>query len=93
MAEILATRTKDPDAKLEYGFNFSDWLYSGDQISTAAWTVPTGLTTVSTQVGTEKVKIIVSGGTAGENYKLSCKITTTDGRIDERSFALNVENR
>jgi hypothetical protein len=93
MATKAQTFRKDPKAKLQYGFDWSSWLDSGDTISTSVWTVPTGITEVSNANDDDSTTITLSGGTAGETYTVANKITTADGYIDERSFDVVVENR
>lgn len=93
MATQSQTFRKDPHAKLDYGFDWSNWLASGETISASVWTVPTGITEESDQRGDDSVTVWLSGGTAGESYTIACKITTSASRIDERSFVVQVENR
>jgi len=40
-----------------------------------------------------KVTAWISGGENGKTYRVSCKITTTEGRIDERSIFIKVKDR
>jgi len=87
------TFRKDPSAALDYGFDWSDWLTSGEVLSASAWTVPTGINNDNDSRGTDTTVIWLSGGTAGQSYTIACKVTTDDGRIDERSFVIQVENR
>lgn len=39
------------------------------------------------------VTVWLSGGTAETAYTVSCRITTSAGRTDERSFALTIKQR
>jgi len=84
---------KDPDSILDYSEDWSDWLATGETLSTAVWTVPAGLTNVAEALGDSAATVWVSGGTAGTTYTVSCLITTTDGRTDRRSFSIGVEVR
>jgi len=84
--------TKDPNATLDYKIDWSTWL-STDTISSAAWTVPTGLTQVSVSNTTTAATIWLSGGTAGTAYEVICRITTATGRIDDRTIGIEVEER
>lgn len=93
MAVKSQTFRKDPHAVLDYGFDWSTWLASGETLSSATWTVPTGITEDSTQLGSDSAKIWLSGGTAGESYTIACKVVTSASRTDERSFVVQVENR
>jgi hypothetical protein len=84
---------KDPEAVLDYTFDWTDWLAGiSDTISTKT-IVGTGVTIDSSvQVGA-LVSVWVSGGTAGEVATVECKIVTTGGRTDERKIYLIVEER
>ena len=84
---------KDPDADLDYGVDWSDWLQSGEVISTSSWTVPAGITThdeAKTDTGTT---IWASGGTVKTSYDLTNKIVTDAARTDERTIRITVEQR
>jgi hypothetical protein len=84
---------KDPDAKLDYGFDWDDWLASVESISTVNWSVPEGLTKVSEQDSGSVAKVWISGGTVGTEYTVRCRLTTSAGRIDDRSFIIEVQER
>jgi hypothetical protein len=92
---------KDPAAVLDYTIDWNaasnlggPWLAPGDAIVGAAtWTVPSGVNK-SSQVDTATASTIwLSGGTAGQSYTLTCKILTSAGRSDERSFLVVVKQR
>ena len=93
MAQISQVFRKDPAASLDYGFDWEDYLVSGETISASVWAVPDGLVKDSTQISDTSTKVWLSGGTAAETYTVANKITTSDSRIDERSFTIVVENR
>jgi hypothetical protein len=82
---------KDPDANLDYTFDWTEWL-DGDSISSAEVTV-TGGTKGATSNTSTAVTVWVSGGTVGQTITVACKITTSAGRIDERSVRLKVQER
>jgi hypothetical protein len=79
--------TKQPSANKDYDFNWSDWLRVGDDLASAVVTVTpaSGLTlgTMTIDGIDNIVKQFVSGGVDGSDYKLTCRITTTQGRVDE----------
>ena len=83
---------KDPDAILDYGFDWAAWLGT-DTIATSAWSVATGLTEVSDTNTTTTTTVWVSGGTAGASYLCTNTITTAEGRTDERSLVVMVRER
>lgn len=84
---------KDPDAVLDYYFDWSEWLATGETISSNTITVPTGITKDSDSATTTKVTVWLSGGTDGTTYTVACKIVTSAGRTDERSIDVHVMNR
>lgn len=88
------TILKDPDAKLDYIWNWTQWLDDiSDTISLQQVTVPAGLTLVSSNIVGKTVVAFISGGAAGETYPVACLITTAGGRIDERTIYLKVKDR
>jgi hypothetical protein len=89
----MARYNKDPDAVLDYGFDWSDWLATGETISTSAWTVSTGITEDSDENTTTETKVWLSGGTAGNTYTAANKIVTSAGRTDERTHHIYVRQR
>lgn len=89
-----ATILKDPQAVLDYIFDWSAWLADiTDTISSHAMTLETGITLDSSAVVSDTVVAWVSGGTAGVTYRVTCQITTTGGRTDERSIFIKVKER
>ena len=91
MAE-LTYFTKDPDAVLDYLWDWTAWL-DGDTITSAIATADAGLTVESSSNTTTAVTVWVSGGTAGETYSLTCTIDTAGGRTDERTSRIRVRAR
>jgi hypothetical protein len=84
---------KDPSAVLDYTIDWSLWLSNGETITTSVWTVPTGITGSTQSISGSKTITWLSGGTAGNAYTISNRITTSAGRTDDRSFLVVVENR
>lgn len=86
---------KDPAARLDYTWGWTDWLAdSGDTITSATVTVPDELTKVGAPVVTDTdVTQRIEGGTLDDTYRMVCQITTAGGLIDERSIYLTIRNR
>jgi hypothetical protein len=84
---------KDPDAELDYGFDLSDWLATGESLASVVWDVPTGLTNENEDLTATTAVVWLSGGTVGNVYQVSCEFTTDDSRVDERSFRIYVAER
>ena len=85
--------TKDPDAVLDYTIDWSDWLASGETISTSTWTIPTGLTEDSETETTTTATVWLSGGTEGTSYTITNEIVTSQSRTANRSLYIRVEER
>ena len=95
---------KDPDAVLDYKFDWkaetnstgnSDWLISGETISSHTITADTGITVdSSSETDTDtSVTVWLSGGTDKVDYSVACEIVTSDGRTDERTATIKVRER
>jgi len=84
---------KDPDARLDYSADWSDWLTTDETISTSLWIIPTGLTKESENNTGTIATVWVSGGEAGQSYRITNKIQTSAGREDKRTITLYCKNR
>jgi hypothetical protein len=86
----IPTFVQDPEARLDYTWNWAPWLTGNDDtISSATVFVPDGLTADGEPLVDEAVVTqMVSGGALGSSYKMTCRITTDGGRINERSIYL-----
>ena len=88
---------KDPEADLDYGFDWSQWLGLGDTIQTSVWSVaPVGnliLHNDSILTGKQGTIVWLRGGTDGHEYVVTDQITTAGGRQDERSLKVKVIQR
>ncbi len=89
----MAIFVKDPDSNLDYGFDWSGWLADGETISTSTWSVPAGLTAGASSHAGTGTTIWLSGGTEGNEYRVTNRIETSAGRIDERSHIIKVKER
>ena len=93
MSLTLQNPLKDPSAVLDYVFDWTEWLATGETITDYTITADTGITVDSSTEDDGKVTVWLSGGTAGINYKVACLITTTEGRTDERTIWIKVVER
>lgn len=84
---------KDPDATLDWVFDWSAWLQAGETISASEFIVSAGLTVESNTNTTISATVWLSGGTTGQIYQVTNRITTNQGRIDDRSIRIRVVNR
>ena len=80
-----------------------DGELQGATISTVTWTVPTGITKVSdnkdaitingvSYAASTVCTIWLSGGTAGTDYSLGCKIVTSDSRTLDQTIVIPVRS-
>jgi hypothetical protein len=85
--------TKDPDAVLDYRWDWSEWLETGETITSAVVTVPEGITKDSQDDTGETVTVWLSGGTVETGYQIICHITTSEAREDDRSIYIRCQER
>lgn len=80
----MTTYTKDPNATLDYVWNWTPWL-EGDTITSHSVIAPAGITVDSTTTDGKAVTVWLSGGQIGGAYDVVCRITTALGRTDDRT--------
>jgi hypothetical protein len=92
---VLATYLKDPNATKDYPLDWSDWLPEGDTITSSSWIVEEGITEVvgKTSHDDTTATIWLSGGTVGESYLVTNRITTAQDRVDDRTIRIFVTQR
>lgn len=86
---------KDPDAVLDYVFDWTDWLTeNGDAIASYTVTVD-GVTKDSDSRVGARVTAWVSGGTVGTTASVTCRVVTDNSptRTDERTIYLKIRAR
>lgn len=89
----MRTFKKTPNEVLPYPVDFTDLIGAGT-ISSVAWTLESGITKDSQSNTTTTATAVISGGTAGTTYDVTCKITaTTTGYKYERSFQIAVVSK
>ena len=84
---------KDPNAVLDYSWDWSAWLADGETITTADVIAPTGLTVDSVAHDGTGVTAWLSGGTSGNQHRVVCRVVTSASRTDDRSITLVIEER
>lgn len=102
MAQI-ATFKKDPDARLDYVIDWAAALQdaNGDQVDFivgSAWAVDDPALTIESSpfapsFTATTTTVWLSGGVAGTDYAVTNRITTDDGRIDDRTIRIKVQER
>jgi hypothetical protein len=89
----LTWPVKDPNAVLDYFIDWTLWLTTGDTIDNIVWTVPSGLTLETQTISGAKAYAWLSGGTDGVSYNILCRVTTVDGRVDDRTVSIQVSEK
>jgi len=74
---VVASYTKAPGSTLDYSLDWGSWLQAGEII-----VVVIAITTAWLQAGV-----------VGVQYTVTNTVTTSLGRVDERSILVDVENR
>jgi hypothetical protein len=93
MARLVTDWVKDPDAVLDWKWDWSEWLASGETIATSLVTVSAGIVLDSSTHSLTSVTAWLSGGTDGQIYRVSARVTTNQNRTDERSITIRVTER
>ena len=85
--------SKDPDEVLDYLFDWTARLVSGETISTSTMLLASGTVTLGTNtiVGTT-TKIWLSGGVAGGVAVVTNRIVTSASRTYEKSAKLRIRS-
>jgi len=87
-------RLLDPQESIDYAFDWSDFLASGETISASSWaSSSTALAIGTVAATTDTTAAFVSGGVNGGVYRVTNRITTNQTRIAERSVIVRVEER
>lgn len=71
---MTQTFTKNLSSSLDYAFDWSDW----SPIASYTITADAGITVLGDYEINNTVTVLLSGGTVGETYDITCEITTTD---------------
>ena len=83
---------KDPDAILDYEWDWSAWL-GVDTIASHTVTAATGLVVDTSEATTTAVTAWLSGGSVGQSYPVTCHVVTAAGREDDRTVTVTVMER
>ena len=84
---------KDADARLDFGCDWSAWLVDGDTITASEWIVPDDLTADGESHTSTETRVWLAGGNDGQSLRVTNRITTAQGRVDDRSITLRIVHR
>jgi hypothetical protein len=84
----------DPDAVLDYAVDWASWLPDGDSITSHNVAVESGDVVLdSDNLAGTVVTAWISGGTGGTEATVRFRVTTAQGRTDDRTIYLKVRSR
>lgn len=94
----METKLKDPNARLDFRVDWADeeegpWLAAGEEIASSTWIVPPGITEDSDDHDATTAWVWLTGGTVGQTYAITNRITTNQARIDDRTMKIYVTER
>ena len=84
--------TKDPNAVIRYGIDWSDYLGT-EQILSSGWIAEGAIVIESDSHDTTSTSVLLSGGTSGTRYKVTNRITYTGtggNETDDRTIIVPV---
>lgn len=86
----------DPNETETREVDFSERLADGELIQSAAWTsAPAGLSQVSASISADGLSAVwkFSGGTAGTDFEILCRATTSLGNVIDETILLRCRDR
>lgn len=91
--DTAASFIKDPDATLDYRFDWSAWLAGGETITTSTFTASAGITIQSSTAAATNTTVWLTGGRQGTPYRITNRIVTSQNRTDDRSLTIRIKDR
>lgn len=94
----MALFLKDPGASLLHSLDWDAGYLAGRSIAASTWTVlpvagESPLAVDQPQIIGGKTQARLTGGLAGKLYRITNRITLSDGCMDERTLFVRVEDR
>lgn len=85
---------KDPDAELDYPFNWGDWLADVGDAMVSVEFIAEGVTAAPIGIPENGVAgVMVSGGEVGQAASVTGRIVTAEGRKDDRTLHFKIVER
>lgn len=93
----MTLMVKDPDSRIDFEFDWAVAYPDGQAVVTSLWAIAPdeagGLAAVGTAHDLMQTTATLAGGVAGHVYRVTNRVTMSDGQIDERSMTVRVEDR
>ncbi|SMQ77156.1 hypothetical protein SAMN06295984_2567 [Sphingopyxis terrae subsp. ummariensis] len=88
---------KDPGTRVDFAFEWGAAYPEGQALVASEWLAmpdePGGVTIAAQTHELEQAAVTLAGGIAGHVYRVTNRVTLSDGQIDERSMTVRVEER
>ena len=85
-------RNKDPQANLDYAYDWSTYLGEIFDTIAAVELLTTGVEVSNSSFDNTTVIVWVTGGTVEDTATIVCRITTVGGRVDDRTIYLKIKD-
>jgi hypothetical protein len=93
----MTMMVKDPDSRIDFEFDWAVAYPDGQAVIASAWTVVPdeagGVAVAGAAHDLMRATATLAGGVAGRVYRVTNRVTLSDGQIDERSMTVRVEER
>jgi hypothetical protein len=92
---ILGRFVKQSGETLDYNVDFSEWMAGrNDAAASFTVTVDAGITLVASERTGNVVSVVLSGGTSGQQYKVTVRLTTNASNpiTKEADFLVKVKD-
>lgn len=93
MIPVSSVPPKHPGSEKWYWLEWSEDELQGETISAHTWTVPAGLTELSSAFSGRRSGVKVGGGTLGEWVELECQIVTTGGETLHERIVIEIDTQ
>ncbi len=88
---------KHPGSAIDYGVDWGAGYLDGERVAASDWRVapeePGGVVVGATVTGPQRTAVTLVGGNEGRVYRVTNAVTLSDGRRDERSLTIRIEER
>lgn len=93
----MAMAVKDPGTRVDFEFDWATAYPDGQAVATSLWTIVPdeagGIAVDGAAHELAQTTVTLAGGVAGHVYRVTNRVTMSDGQIDERSMTVRVEER
>ena len=93
----MAIFLKDPAASIDYAIDWAVGYLDGQTIASSDWAVAPaeagGVAVAATLTAPGRAGATLTGGMRGHLYRVTNRVILSDGRTDERTLDLRVEDR